>query len=154
MSDADIIRRLREENDELREEIRQLNERAMEKLGAGSFPLHWAISPTVTSILIDLSSGGAVPGFRLWQNAEARNPTSVGRYRRDRATRDTENPVGIIRVQISKHRRALADLGIEIKNTWGAGYYLPPESLEIVRKALGRGSARSDKQEQEQCPEA
>ena len=152
MSDADIIRRLREENDELRERLRQFEERNRERLGYGTFPRSWKITPTMKSILIDLSSGAIVHPLDLWQNAAERYPTSVGYEKGSRTRLDggPSDPIAVIRVQITRSRKTLTEYAVEICSKWGEGYYLSPESLEIVRSALGRGSARSDQQEQEQ----
>lgn len=48
---------------------------------------------------------------------------------------DTNDPPAdkVIMVRITNIRRKLKPYGIEIKNRWGQGYWLTPESREIIR---------------------
>lgn len=145
MSDVDIIRRLREENDELREELRQLREnvsrsRAQADLRLDLLPSGWKLRPTVRVILVALSDGATIPKQRLHEIASETLGMLVGSDRKPR--RDAEirtAPEAIIAVQLSKAKRRLAELGITITSVWGVGLRLEGESLEIVRNALKGG---------------
>ena len=51
-------------------------------------------------------------------------------YEQLRTTRDAENPLNSIRVQIAKHRRALRAIGIEILVECNVGFHLRLCGLE------------------------
>lgn len=131
--DDRIIRRLREENDELREYIRQLEERGdldgFEQ-SAVTLPGEWPISASVRAYLVALSCGRVLSKAQL--HGAARQYRKPHRW-------DDEPSVACVAVQLSRSRRVLAGLGIRISTRWGVGHFLEGESLRIVRDALARG---------------
>lgn len=130
--DERIIRRLREESDELRERIRQLEER---RVVGPSLPAEWPIPATIRAYLIAMASGRVLSKPQLQAAAADHSKPNEGF--------GDPSPT-VVSVQLSRHRKALADLGISVSTRWGVGHFLEGESLRIVREALARGGGDVD----------
>lgn len=110
---------LHEEVGYLREENRQL--RAMLKSPDFVVPREWNLSRCEKDALNALYSSPSGPQSkaRLLVASKVK----------------PEADEKVIEVRVSSMRRKLKPFGIEIKNIWGEGYYLPKESREIIKAA-------------------
>lgn len=114
------IRRLREENDELKETIRQLR--------CGDYPLpDWLprFTPYEESVFRPLLSGRIVSRERLLHQIY---------------DGDEPNEEHTVDTLLSRVRRKIAPVGLRIKNKWGAGWYLDDASMALIA-AHGRARA-------------
>lgn len=127
-ANARIIRRLREENDELRERVRQLEEAAATK---DEFPADWPISPTMRAYLLMLASGRTLRRSDMIAGAlDARGAITGGASS------------NVVSVHLYRSREFLASIGVTVRNRRGIGYYLDDVSLANLRVHLRRGGAR------------
>jgi DNA-binding response OmpR family regulator len=110
--------------EELEEEVRQLKECLVPVI---SLPLDWKLSATQHRLLTALYSAHTVlSGNQCFVAMESKS----------------EEPDDIVTVQMRALRRKVGHLGIKIKNHYGIGYELPPETKAIIKTALQR-SARA-----------
>lgn len=117
---AEIVK-LRTENEELREELRQAKE--LTKPPRLGFPNEWELTVCEAKALslLYLSKHGACYGALLEASA-ASNVDSVA--------------LDYTKVHICRIRRKTKSFGIVIETIWGEGYRLTPESKEIIARAL------------------
>lgn len=104
---TDRVAALREENDELRERVRQLGEQLASTKFA--FPRDLGLTPTQILILRHL----------LTRDVITRNSAMLLLYS-DRA--HDEPGLNNVDVHISRIRRKLRPAGIQIENVWGRGW--------------------------------
>lgn len=104
----------------LREENRQLRE----SLGGAefSFPREWRLTRAEQRLLSCLYTGKNY--FRI---EEALRFASCHGNATDR---------DVVKVRVCGMRKKLKPFGIEIRNVWGEGYELTPESAAIIKAAL------------------
>lgn len=104
-----LNRKLREENEALREQIAYLQAALM---GPEELPLEWGLTKTEQRIVRvcltrDIATKEAIATALYWDKDEP------------------EDAISNIRVHLSKIRRKLKPFGIEIKTSWGNGFYVP-----------------------------
>jgi two-component system, cell cycle response regulator CtrA len=113
-------KRLRGENDELRETVRQLREATTEHVELPEWLPH--LSPKERGVLSLLSGGRIVSVDRimetLYDNREKEPPDA-----------------NIARVWICKLRRKLEPYGVIFENIYGRGYQATPATRELLRVA-------------------
>lgn len=105
--------------EELEEELRQMRESLAPP--DVTFPMHWKLTPAQRRLL----SAFAKTPFLTHEQclvAIALNPVV-----------DAD---GLVKVQISKARRKIERMGLEIVNRWGEGYEMPSDSIEKLRAAV------------------
>jgi DNA-binding response OmpR family regulator len=117
------VARLREQNEMLLEENRQLRETLVPAM---TFPLEWGLRPVHCRILSCLLS--AKNGVRT------KNQLSVAACREDTLWDQT------LKVHVSTLRRQLRGTGVEIAVRYGVGYELPPASRAILEAAMERAA--------------
>lgn len=118
MIDRDlVVRRLRDENEELHEQLRQMQQVLTPPFIA---PYEWHLTKYETKVLSSLLSAKFISKERLF----------VSLYR------DYNDPPtdSNLRVLVSKLRKKLSPFGVVIKFIWGQGYLL--EDLEQWRSRL------------------
>lgn len=124
MSNDALIRRLREERDELKERVTQLE--AM--LAVTLAPVRvWDLTRTETCYLVLLARGG----IRSREQLQA----AAIRYSKPAVGYGSPSP-NTVDVGMSRIRRKLAAKGVVVSTVWGAGYVLEGNSLAAVRAAL------------------
>ena len=118
MIDRDlIVKRLRDENEELHEKVRQLEQVLRPPFIA---PYEWHLTEYETIILSSLLSAKFISKERLFASL-------YSDY--------NEPPSGnVLSVFVVTLRKKLSPFGVVIKNLWGRGYYL--EDLEQWRSRL------------------
>ena len=118
MIDRDlVVRRLRDENEKLHEQLRQLKQVLTPPFIA---PYEWHLTEYETKILSSLLSAKFVSKERLFLSLYS-----------DYNDPPTDNN---LRVLVSKLRKKLSPFGVVIKFIWGQGYLL--EDLEQWRSLL------------------
>ena len=118
MIDRDlVVRRLRDENEELHEQLRQMQQVLTPPFIA---PYEWHLTKYETKVLSSLLSAKFISKERLF----------VSLYS-DYNDPPTDNN---LRVLVSKLRKKLSPFGVVIKFIWGQGYLL--EDLEQWRSRL------------------
>ena len=118
MIDRDlVVRRLRDENEELHEQLRQMRQVLTPPFIA---PYEWHLTKYETKVLSSLLSAKFISKERLF----------VSLYS-DYNDPPTDNN---LRVLVSKLRKKLSPFGVVIKFIWGQGYLL--EDLEQWRSRL------------------
>lgn len=118
MIDRDlIVKRLRDENEKLHEQLRQLKQVLTPPFIA---PYEWHLTKYETLVLSSLLSARFISRERLFASlySHYNEPPS---YR-------------VLDVLITKLRKKLSPVGVVIKTVWGRGYYL--EDLEQWRSRL------------------
>lgn len=105
--------------EELEEELRQMRESLAPP--AITFPMHWKLTPAQRRLL---SAFIKTPFLTHEQCAVAL------------ALNPVIDPDGLVKVQISKARRKIERMGLQIINRWGEGYEMPKESVEKLRAAV------------------
>lgn len=126
---AATIRRLREERDEAREEVRQLRHRARARGDVvGTIMLAFGTSRTVSEMIAALYRA---KGRRLTQAA------LLDTLYADRPEASVPE-LKIIQVYVHKVRKAFRDKGLPdpLTTYWGAGYALTPEARALIAEAL------------------
>lgn len=118
MIDRDlVVKRLRDENEELHEQLRQLKQVLTPPFIA---PYEWHLTKYETLVLSSLLSAKFISKERLF----------VSLY-----SHYNEPPSGnVLSVFVVTLRKKLSPFGVVIKNLWGRGYYL--EDLEQWRSRL------------------
>lgn len=112
---------LRAENDELRERVRQLE--GLLNHTVYLLPKELGLTRTEETVLSSLLAHPTMT------RDHAMHALYNGRG-------DAEPDVKIIDIYVSRLRKKLKDLGIEIKTEWGRGYSLVPASKAIIQKML------------------
>ena len=119
----------------LRAEVADLKERLAYYEGAETWKYPWwgrvyGLTPQQALIVDTLlrANGRTISHTTLCELME-----NVGRRRNSESSADY-----LLKVQVSKARVALKRLGVDIKNEWGAGYYITREDkakFEALREA-------------------
>lgn len=105
--------------EELEEQIRQM--RAAASVSVPPFPKHWNLTPTHHRMLA----------------AFAKSPDGfVGHEQLFIATASRSDDPNLLKVQITKLRKAVQYLGIKIVNRWGYGYEVTAESHAFIKAAM------------------
>lgn len=125
----DQIKALRDERDELRERIRQLEEALAPTV---TLPRAWRLSPQQETLLRALRSAGA--------GILTRERAMLALYG---ASDDTPDPKGLS-VVISHMRRKLAATGIGVEGVYGQGWRLTASSLARFDAAVSDHHAQCD----------
>ncbi len=119
---SDLIRRLREENEALREEVRQLRKALRPEI---HFPLSWGLSPQEQALLSAL---------------RVSSPRLLTLDRAMTALYATDDPPAtrFVRILLSRLRRKLANTGLNvtIENTYCRGCRLAPEGCALIDSAI------------------
>lgn len=110
---------LQEENDELREKVRQLEE--LLAAGVLRIPREFGLTGTEETIL------GVLLSHEMGTVDQFLHALYYGR--------GDDSPGGnIVNVYICRLRKKLGEYGIEIKTVWGRGYSLTKDSKAIIRQ--------------------
>jgi len=112
--------RLRVENDELRERIRQMEEAAGFNLEA---PMEFLLSPLETRVMGVFMRHQRVSREQILQAVYAHRPNHIPEMK-------------IVDVIVCKIRRKTTHFGIAIQTHWGLGYSLTPASKAIIKRFL------------------
>lgn len=118
--DQNEILDLRDRVFELEEEVRQLRS-MLKPLCDERLPLQWHLTPAEERLLLVLAR--APEGYM-----------SLEALRRAITVDPHAGPNGV-RVRVSRLRKTLGVHGVKIYTRWGGGYYLPPDSRELVRRS-------------------
>lgn len=117
--------KLREENETLKEQIAYLQAALM---GPEELPIEWKLTKTEQRIVRvclarELATKEAIATALYWDKDEPADGMSN------------------INVHMSKIRRKLKPFGIEIKTSWGKGFYVPSEIREQFRSRVDQRAA-------------